>query len=81
MSTMTESEKDEIIMTLNQKNIELESRVIKLEAKVVEEKKYGLKIHESLLYNELQLITLAEVAYPYAIDTNTKEFQHLLSEK
>jgi len=80
MST-PDTQKEEIIINLTKKTIEMESKISVLEDNLLEEKKFGLKISEALFQSELQLIKMSEMVYPGAIDTNSVDFKTILSEK
>jgi hypothetical protein len=78
---VSDIDKDQMIMTLTKKNCFLESKVANLESNYVSAQEQQQKTVNQLLMRELELIDMSSKAYPMAIDTNSKEFQHVLAEK
>ena len=79
--TMSDIDKDEMIMTLTKKNCLLESKLTNLESKFEVAQEQQQKTANQLMMRELELIDMSSKAYPMAIDTNSNEFKHILSEK
>lgn len=78
---MTDEEKDQMILKLTKKNMEIESKVTDLESKLAETQMDKVKAQETCLLRELDLIEMSDLAFPGAIDTNSSVFQTLLTEK
>jgi hypothetical protein len=76
-----ENEKDQMIVNLSKKNMEIESKMKDLESKLAETQMEKLKAQETCLLRELDLIEMSDLAFPGAIDTNSSVFQTLLTEK
>ncbi len=79
--TMSDIDKDQLIMTLTKKNCLLESKLATIESNYGVAQEQHQKAVNQLLLRELELIDMSSKAYPMAIDTNSNEFKHILSEK
>jgi len=79
--TTTELDKDQLIMSLTKKNCLLESKLANLESSFEKAQETVVKANNQVLSRELELIDMSKLAYPMAIDTNSKKFKVVLTEK